>query len=99
MIRINIPNLDGLTRNIQVAEYETKIAFNNYLTKLGPRAPVKTLEEFIVRGEFHPSLKAGLEADQRGVYGLNDPGYQKRVLRRKGLPLAVLNRIAENQPD
>src|SRR5207302_536014 len=94
IIRINIPNLDGLTGNIQVAEYETKIAFNNYLEKLGPRAPVKTLEEFIARGEFHPSLKAGLEADQRVVDGLNDPEYKNRLLRRNDLRLAVMTVMA-----
>ena len=53
MIRITIPALDRLTRNIQVAEYEAKMAFNNYLAALGPRAPVKTFDEFIARGEFH----------------------------------------------
>jgi hypothetical protein len=44
----------------QVSEYGTMIAFNEYLNRLGPRAPVKTMEEFNVRGEFHSSLKAGL---------------------------------------
>src|SRR5213594_4936288 len=73
MIRIKIPNLEDLTRDIQVPHYESKIAFNNYLARLGPRAPVKSLGEFIARGEFHSSLKAGLEADQRVVDGFNDP--------------------------
>jgi Asp-tRNA(Asn)/Glu-tRNA(Gln) amidotransferase A subunit family amidase len=99
MIRINIPNLDGLTRNIQVSEYETKIAFNKYLANLGPRAPVKTLEEFIARGEFHGSLKAGLEADQRVVDGLNNPEYKNRLLRRNDLRQAVMSIIAQNKLD
>ena len=99
IIRINIPNLDGLTRNTQVAEYETKIAFNNYLAKLGPRAPVKTLEEFIARGEFHSSLKAGLEADQRVIDGLNDPEYKNRMLRRNDLRQAVMTVMADNRLD
>jgi amidase len=99
MIRINIPNLNDLTRNIQVSEYETKVAFNNYLARLGPRAPVKTLEEFIARGEFHGSLKAGLEADQRVVDGLNDPEYKHRLLRRNDLRQAVMSVIAQNNLD
>ena len=73
IVRITIPGLDPLTRNIQVAEYETKIAFNKYLASLGPRAPVKTLDEFIAGGGFHSSLKAGLEADARVSDGLNQP--------------------------
>ena len=99
MIRIDIPNLNGLTRNIQVSEYETKIAFNNYLARLGSRAPVKTLEEFIARGEFHGSLKAGLEADQRVVDGFNDPEYKNRLLRRNDLRQAVMSVIAQNNLD
>ena len=59
MIRISIPNLDALTRDIQVSQFETKIAFNKYLARLGPRAPVKTLEEFIARGEFSRLAQGG----------------------------------------
>ena len=94
MIRITIPELDLLTRNIQVAEYETKIAFNKYLASLGPRAPVKTLDEFITGGGFHGSLKAGLETDARMIDGLNQPEYKNRLLRRDSLRQAVMNTIA-----
>ena len=99
MVRIAIPRLDQLTRNIQVAEYETKIAFNAYLASLGPRAPVKTLEEFIARGGFHPSLRAGLENDQRVVDGRNDAEYRNRLRRRDDLRQAVMNVIAANKLD
>ena len=61
LISINIPDLAGLTRDLQLTQFEFKTAFNNYLARLGPRAPVKTLEEFIARGEFHASLRAGLK--------------------------------------
>ena len=99
MIRITIPALDHLTQNIQVAEYETKIAFNKYLASLGPRAPVKTLDEFIAGGGFHSSLKAGLEADARVIDGLNQPEYKNRLLRRDDLRQAVMNVIAVNKLD
>ncbi len=99
MVRINIPNLADLTRDIQVSQFEFKIVFNNYLARLGPRAPVKTLEEFIARGEFHTSLKAGLEAEQRVIDGLNDPEYKNRLLRRNDLRQAVMTVMAENKLD
>jgi Asp-tRNA(Asn)/Glu-tRNA(Gln) amidotransferase A subunit family amidase len=99
MVRIAIPRLDALTRDVQVAEYETKVAFNRYLAALGPRAPVKTLGDLIARGEFHPSLKGGLEADQRVVDGLNHPDYKDRLLRRQQLRQAVMNVIAANRLD
>ena len=99
IVRIGIPQLDVLTRNIQVSEYETKVAFNRYLASLGPGAPVKTLQEFIARGQFHDSLKAGLETDQQIVDGLDQPEYKSRLLRRLELRQAVLNVFAANRLD
>jgi Asp-tRNA(Asn)/Glu-tRNA(Gln) amidotransferase A subunit family amidase len=99
MIPIAIPSLDRLTRNVQVAEYESRIAFNQYLTALGPRAPVKTLDEFIARGEFHSSLKAGLETDRRMVNGTNDPEYKARLARRHDLRQAIMSVMAANKLD
>lgn len=99
MVRINIPNLADLTRDIQVPQFEFKIVFNNYLARLGTRAPVKTLEEFIARGEFHTSLRAGLEAEQRVIDGLNDPEYKNRLFRRNDLRQAVMTVMAENKVD
>jgi amidase len=99
MIRITIPALERLTRNVQVAQYETKTAFNNYLAALGPGAPVKTLDEFMARGQFHGSLKAGLDADRRVVDGLDNPEYKNRLLRRHDLRQAVMNVIAANRLD
>jgi Asp-tRNA(Asn)/Glu-tRNA(Gln) amidotransferase A subunit family amidase len=99
MIRVTIPELDRLTRNIQLTNYEAKIAFNKYLAALGPRAPVKTLDEFIARGEFHSSLKAGLENEQRVADGLNDPEYRNRLLRRHDLRQAVMAVMAANRLD
>jgi Asp-tRNA(Asn)/Glu-tRNA(Gln) amidotransferase A subunit family amidase len=99
MVRVNIPNLAALTQDIQVSQFETKTAFNNYLMKLGARAPVKTLAEFIGRGEFHNSLKQGLEADESIVDGLNDPEYRRRLQRRNDLRQAVMSIMAENNLD
>ena len=99
IVRITIPGLDDLTRDIQVAQYETKIAFNKYLASLGPRAPVKTLDEFIAGGGFHSSLKAGLQADARVRDGLDQPEYQNRMLRRDALRQAVMNVIAADKLD
>jgi amidase len=99
IVRIAMPGLDLLTRNIQVAEYETKVAFDQYLASLGPRAPVKTLAEFIAGGGFHESLKAGLESDQRRADGLNDPEYRNRLRRRDDVRQAVMSVIAANKLD
>jgi Asp-tRNA(Asn)/Glu-tRNA(Gln) amidotransferase A subunit family amidase len=99
MIRITIPALDRLTRDIQVADYEAKAAFNHYLASLGPRAPVKTFDEFVARGEFHTAIKGPLEAERRIADGLNDPEYRNRLLRRQDLRQAIMSVIAANRLD
>ncbi|MGH9204197.1 MAG: amidase family protein, partial [Vicinamibacterales bacterium] len=65
IVRVTIPSLDELTRNLSLITFEFKSGFNAYLAGLGARAPVKTLDEFIARGEFHPALRSGLLAAQK----------------------------------
>src|SRR6266850_3714634 len=99
MIRVSLPNIDALTRNLSVTSFEFKPAFNRYLASLGPRAPVKSLDEFIARGEFHPSLRSGLEADARMVDGLNSAEYNVQLLRRDALRQAVMTLMAADTLD
>ena len=99
IVRFNIANIDALTRDLDLGAFEFKAAFNNYLARLGPSAPVKTLDEFITRGEFHRSLTSGLEAAQRSVEGVSDPEYRRRLLRRGDLRQAVMTAMAENRLD
>jgi amidase len=99
VIRITIPSLDRLTRDIQVADYEAKTAFNHYLSALGPRAPVKTFDEFVARAEFHPAIKGPLEAERRIADGLNDPEYKSRLLRRQDLRQAIMSVMAAQRLD
>jgi Asp-tRNA(Asn)/Glu-tRNA(Gln) amidotransferase A subunit family amidase len=97
IVRVNIANIDALTRDLDLGVFEFKDAFNRYLAGLGHAAPVKTLDEFLARGEFHPSLKAGLEASQRA--GAGDAEYQTRVLRRLELRQAVMTAMADHRLD
>ena len=68
IVRISIPEIDELTRDLSVAILETKLAFNAYLADLGPEAPVRTLEEFIERGELPrmDSRRSGRGSASRG---------------------------------
>ena len=99
ILRVNIADIDALTRDLDLGAFEFKAAFNRYLAGLGHAAPVKTLDEFIARGEFHPSLKSGLETAQRAVAGVGDPEYKARVLRRLELRQAVMTVMAANRLD
>ena len=99
MVEIRIPGFEELTRNLAVSRFEAKIAFNAYLAGLGSRAPVRTLSEFIRRGAFHETIRGSLEADERVVDGLNDPEYQRRLLRRQSLRQAVTTAMADQRLD
>ena len=99
MVRMSIPDLDGLTRGLGVSSFEAKIAFNAYLADLGAKAPVRSLEEFLERGAFHDSIRRGLETDQQVVDGLNDPEYLRRLGRRQSLRQAVMTAMADHDLD
>jgi amidase len=98
IVRVNIPNIDALTRDLDLGAFEFKSAFDRYLAALGRAAPVKTFDDFLARGEFHHSLKSGLEAAQR-TDGVNDPEYKTRLLRRNELRQAVMTAMADNRLD
>lgn len=99
MVRVTIPDLDGLTRGLNLMNLEFKAAFDAYLAGLGPVAPVKSLAEFLARGEFHQSLRRALEADQQIVDGPSSPEYQQLINRRNLLRQAVMTVMAANKLD
>jgi amidase len=99
IVRISIPGLDDLTRDLPLIDFEFRSAFDRYLARLGPRAPVRTLEEFVARGEYHASLKAGLEADLRRVDPMRSAEYQTRLLRRDVLRQALSTALASHRLD
>ena len=99
VVRISIPALDDLTRGLSLMSFEFKAAFDNYLSGLGSAAPVKSLAEFIARGEMHDSMRRALEADVKVVDGLQSPDYHRMLQRRQSLRQAVMTAIAANQLD
>src|SRR6516162_3404131 len=82
VVRVSIPSLDALTRGLSLINLEFKSAFNAYLAALGARAPVKNLDEFIARGEFHPALRNGLLAAQKVTDLASSVEYAKMLQRR-----------------
>jgi Asp-tRNA(Asn)/Glu-tRNA(Gln) amidotransferase A subunit family amidase len=99
VVRVSIPSLDALTRDLSLINFEFKSAFNAYLTGLGARAPVSNLDEFIARGEFHPALRSGLLAAQKMPDLAGSKEYKQMLLRRNDLRQAVMTLIADNKLD
>jgi Asp-tRNA(Asn)/Glu-tRNA(Gln) amidotransferase A subunit family amidase len=97
VVRITIPGLERLTQDTQVADYEARAALDAYLAALGPRAPVKSFDEFVARAEFHPYIRASLEAERRGDG--DEVEYKARLLRRHDLRQALMTAFAVNRLD
>jgi amidase len=99
IVRVSIPKLDALTRGLSLMTIEFKAAFDEYLASLGPAAPVKSLAEFVARGEFHESMRRGLEADLKVSDGMHSPERQQMMARREMLRQAIMDVMAANRLD
>lgn len=99
LVTISIPNLAALTADMALGDFESRAAFNQYLASLGPNAPVKTLEELIAKGEFHPTVGADLKAGEGYPDGMQTDIYRKRVAGREDLRHAVSAAITSERLD
>jgi Asp-tRNA(Asn)/Glu-tRNA(Gln) amidotransferase A subunit family amidase len=99
ILRVDIPDFDEVVRDVSVEEFESKSVFNRYLADLGPNAPVRSVEDFIRGGGFHPSIRRSLEATAAIEDGLNDPEYRRRLLRREKLRQTLMTVFADHDLD
>ena len=99
VVRVSVPKLDELTRGLNLMTLEFKATFDNYLQGLGPAAPVKSLAEFVARGEVHESMRRGLDADLAVATGPGSPEHQQMYRRRELLRQALMTVIAEHRLD
>jgi Asp-tRNA(Asn)/Glu-tRNA(Gln) amidotransferase A subunit family amidase len=99
IVRVSIPNLDDLTRGLNLMNLEFKDAFDRYLASLGPVSPVKSLQELVAGGGFHESMRRGLEGDLKVTDGPGSPEYQRMFARRETLRQAVMTVMAANRLD
>ena len=82
-----------------MGSFEFREAFNRYLARLGPDAPVKNLAEFLADGRFHPSIKSRLELYAAMEDGTQSAEYKSRWWKREALRQAVMTVIAHNDLD
>jgi Asp-tRNA(Asn)/Glu-tRNA(Gln) amidotransferase A subunit family amidase len=99
VIEISIPGLAALTQNISVTNFELRAGLNRYFAKLGPRAPVKSLEEFIARGEFHETNRDALLSAQAAADAMTSQEYRSRLLQRQDLRQALMKVMADHRLD
>jgi Asp-tRNA(Asn)/Glu-tRNA(Gln) amidotransferase A subunit family amidase len=96
---VSIPDLDALTQDLSLIRLEFRTAFDRYLESLGRRAPVRSFEALIARGEYHPSLRDLLEGDRASVDGPGSPDHQRQIARRDALRRAVEDLLARERLD
>ena len=87
LVELNTPDLDGgkISSDISVHLYELKPALNSYLA--AAEAPVKSLDEIISSGKFHPTIADTLRKSQ--TLELDD-SYRLRLQRRAELQQRLL---------
>jgi hypothetical protein len=96
VIELNTPDLDSekISSDISVHLYELKPAINTYL--VGGNGPVKSLEEIISSGKFHPNIGDNIKKAQSLEL---DDGYRLRLQKRSELQQRVMKIMADDRLD
>jgi amidase len=96
VVELNTPDLDSgkISSEISVHLYEFKPAINAYL--VSGNAPVRSLEEIIASGKFHPNIGDNIKKAQSLDM---DDGYRLRLQKRSELQQRVMQIMADNRLD
>jgi len=96
VIELNTPDLDSgkMSSNVSVHLYEFKPALNAYLAE--GNAPVKSLEEIISSGKFHPNIGDNIKKAQSLEM---DDGYRLRLQKRSELQQRIMKIMADDRLD
>ena len=84
-------------RGFLVLAQDFKFDLNAYLAAR-PTAPVRTLEEVLTSGKYHPAVETALRNSQN-VESRDTKEYLEHVVKRDTLRLAILKAMADNRVD
>jgi amidase len=101
VVEITIPGLtvlltDRFAGNL-IINQDFKFDFNSYLAAR-PKAPVRSLQEVLASGNFHPTLKDGLNNSQ-ATESRDTKEYMEHKLKRDILRETILKAMADNRVD
>jgi Asp-tRNA(Asn)/Glu-tRNA(Gln) amidotransferase A subunit family amidase len=99
VLRLTVPHLTSLTADLSMGRFEFHAAFNRYLARLGPGAPVKSLTEFLADGRFHRSIKSSLEMYAAVAEGTESTEYKSQWWGREALRQAIMTSMAHHDLD
>jgi len=97
--RVTIPHLATLTANIGLERFEFREAFDHYLARLGPDAPVTTLAAFLADGRCHARIKPRLELYTAVTDGVESAAYAQQWRKRDALRQAIMTILADHNLD
>jgi len=96
VVELDTPDLNSgkISSDISVHVYEFKPALNSYLAAAG--APVKSLDEIIISGKFHPNIGDNIKKSQSLEL---DDSYRLRLQKRAELQQRVMKIMADGRLD
>jgi Asp-tRNA(Asn)/Glu-tRNA(Gln) amidotransferase A subunit family amidase len=101
LVEVTIPGLNELlmdrVNGFLILTQDFKFDFNAYLAA-HPTAPVRTLEEVLASGKYHPSLETGLRTSQ-AVESRDTKEYLEHIVKRDTLRQAILKAMADHRLD
>jgi amidase len=102
VIEVAIPNLTDLItdfggRGSLIARQDFKFDFNAYL-EARPTAPVRSLDEVLASGKFHPAIEKQLR-DSQAIQSRDTKEYLQHFAKRNVIQTEILRAMADNQVD
>lgn len=95
----HIPKLEQLFEYAN-GPFTMKTDIKAYLETLGSNAPIKSLDEIIESGKYHPSIEGGLKYAQSVKLPPEEaPDYYKSEVNREVYRMAILKAMAEQDVD
>ena len=99
IVEVAIPDLSELLTDKAggnlIIRQDFKFDLNSYLAK-HPTAPVRTLEEVLASGKFHPAIETNLRNAQ-AVESRDTQEYLAHIVKRNVLREAILKAMADNR--
>ncbi len=85
VMEIEIPDLETLTSDVGLADYELKAGLDRYLGAVG--GSVKSFDDYVAHGSFAPEVAAQVEAAR--TKSMLEPGYEAVFVKRGNLRAAL----------
>lgn len=95
--RFRLEEFDALSPVIATSKFEAAAAWKAYFARLGPDAPIRSLDQLVAAD--NSAVQDTLELELSMQDGMNDPVYRELLMNRDRLRLALATKMADLQLD